>query len=343
MLFDNIFLILFIFILNYFFFKKLNLLNENVKFSDHKDIGSSNKSPILIGGVYFFIIILIFFPNFDFITKFVFFLLTILGVMSDKNYLPNPKIRLIIQLILISILIYLQDLTVDDLRQEEINFLLEKPIVNFFFTTFCFAVLINGSNFIDGLNGLLTTYCILILLSTIFIQNNNEQIIFLGVENMLILIFSLSIFLIFNLFGKVYLGDSGSYLLSIFIGIYLIKLSQDNLILSPYYVALLLWYPAFENLFSLIRRLNKNINVSEPDKKHLHQLVYYNLDKFTYFKKKWLNLVASALIIIFIFPGFLVATFFPENSKILIFQLMLNIILYILTYYFLSKNFINKK
>lgn len=343
MLLDNIFSIIIIFIFNYFFFKKSNLLNENIKISNHKDIGSSNNSPILIGGIYFLLIILIFFPNLDFLTKFVFFLLTILGIMSDKNYLTNPKIRLIIQIILISILIYLQNLTIDDLRQEEINYFLENPVINFFFTVLCLAVLINGSNFIDGLNGLLTTYCILIFLSIIFVHNNNEQINFLEVENIIILFFSLFLFLTFNFPGKVYLGDSGSYLLSIFIGVYLIKIYQENLILSPYYIALLLWYPAFENLFSLIRRLNKNIKVSEPDKKHLHQLVFYNLNNFDFFKKKWLNCFASALIIIFIFPGFIVATFFSENSKILILQLVLNIILYILIYYFLSKNFKKKK
>ena len=193
--------------------------------------------------------------------------------MSDRNFLPNPKIRLIIQLFLISVLIFLQNLTIDDLRYQEVNHLLENRFINFFFTVFCLAVLINGSNFIDGLNGLLTTYFLLILVSIIFMSNINEQVIFLDLENILVLFYSLIIFLIFNFIGKVYLGDSGSYLLSMFLGIYLIKLFQMNLILSPYYIALLLWYPAFENLFSLIRRLNKKINVSEPDKKAFTSIV----------------------------------------------------------------------
>ena len=343
MLLDNIFLTIFIFFLNYFVFKKTNLLNENLEYSVHKDIGSTNNSPILIGGIYFFLIIFIFFPNIDYASKFIFFLLTILGIMSDRNFLSNPKVRLIIQLFLISVLIFLQNLTIDDLRYQEVNHLLENRFINFFFTVFCLAVLINGSNFIDGLNGLLTTYFLLILVSIIFMSNINEQVIFLDLENILVLFYSLIIFLIFNFIGKVYLGDSGSYLLSMFLGIYLIKLFQMNLILSPYYIALLLWYPAFENLFSLIRRLNKKINVSEPDKKHLHQLLYYNLIKLNFIKKKWLNTLSSILIIIFLFPSFVIATYYPENSKILIFQLILNIIFYILIYYFLSKNSIEKK
>ena len=98
--------------------------------------------------------------------------------MSDRNFLPNPKIRLIIQLFLISVLIFLQNLTIDDLRYQEVNHLLENRFINFFFTVFCLAVLINGSNFIDGLNGLLTTYFLLILVSIIFMSNINEQVIF---------------------------------------------------------------------------------------------------------------------------------------------------------------------
>ena len=63
MLLDNIFLTIFIFFLSYFFFKKTNLLNENLEYSVHKDIGSTNNSPILIGGIYFFLIIFIFFSQ----------------------------------------------------------------------------------------------------------------------------------------------------------------------------------------------------------------------------------------------------------------------------------------
>ena len=35
-----------------FFFKKFNLLIDNIDFSDHKKIGTQNKSPIILGGIY---------------------------------------------------------------------------------------------------------------------------------------------------------------------------------------------------------------------------------------------------------------------------------------------------
>ena len=51
------------------------------------------------------------------------------------------------------------------------------------------------------------------------------------------------------------MGDNGSYLISFFTAIFLIEVSNDNQFLSPYFIAVLLWYPAFENFFSLSRRL----------------------------------------------------------------------------------------
>ena len=49
-------------------------------------------------------------------------------------------------------------------------------------------------------------------------------------------------------------------------------------------MCILLWYPAFENLFSLIRRSFKK-NVSEADKLHLHQLIFRYLNKKIFNKK----------------------------------------------------------
>ena len=43
--------------------------------------------------------------------------------------------------------------------------LLEYSTFNIIFTSFCLLILINGSNFVDGLNGLLLTY----LISVIFV------------------------------------------------------------------------------------------------------------------------------------------------------------------------------
>ena len=50
--------------------------------------------------------------------------------------------------------------------------------------------------------------------------------------------------------------------------------------ISPYFIANLLLYPAFENLFSIIRRVSLNKKNYLADNNHLHQLL------FKYLKKK---------------------------------------------------------
>ena len=94
-------------------------------------------------------------------------------------------------------------------------------------------------------------------------------------EFIIIFLFSLSILFLMNVKGLVFLGDSGSYLLSFYLGIYLISFFMNNQFISPYYIAAILWYPSFENLFSFLRRI-KSKKVS-----HLQIIVTY-INYFTH-------------------------------------------------------------
>ena len=129
----------------------------------------------------------------------------------------------------------------------------------------------------------------MILFSIIFLTNSNNYIDILNYDFVIIISVALVIFLAFNIFGLVYLGDSGTYLLSLLIGFYLIKFNYSNELLSPYYIALLLWYPAFENLFSLVRRILKREKASSADNLHLHQLIFLFCKSKKIFSKKKVN------------------------------------------------------
>ena len=89
------------------------------------------------------------------------------------------------------------------------------------------------------------------------------------------------ILLLFNLNGNLILGDSGSYAIGLFIGIYLISFAANNPWLSPFLVISLIWYPCFELLFSMIRR-SKSRKMYKPDTDHYHQLLF----KFLISRKK---------------------------------------------------------
>ena len=138
-----------------------------------------------------------------------------------------------------------------------------------------FLVIIKWINFIDGLNGLVIGYYILSLGGLfIFILNKNIFIYSLLIILLIILLINFP----FNLFGKNFLGDSGSYLVAFLAGYVLVDFYRSYSEISALFIVIFLWYPAFENLFSIIRKKIDKADPSKPDTNHLHQLIF----KFLY-------------------------------------------------------------
>ena len=152
-------------------------------------------------------------------------------------------------------------------------------------------------------------------------------------DDLEILIFSMTLLLILN-FGYIFLGDGGSYIVGLIIGYYLINLNNLNINISPYYIAVLLWYPAFENLFSLLRRLANKINVSKPDNSHLHQLLYKFLKTENILKIKYK--FSSLIILLYNIPTFLIANMFYSKTNYLVTLILVNVAIYLLTITFKS-------
>ena len=189
----------------------------------------------------------------------------------------------------------------------------------------------------DGLNTLAAGYCLLILFSLIFIFLNN-QIIFPNYDLLLITVVSLLVVFLFNIFGKIYLGDNGAYLVAFIISILLIEISKMNHIVSPFYVANLLWYPAFENFFSIIRKKINKINPVNPDTNHLHQLIFKFINNKKNFIKIYSNQITSLLILLYNFFIFFISINFITKTNYMILLIILNIIIYLGTYTFLKES-----
>ena len=119
-------------------------------------------------------------------TLFIYFNLFLLVTLSDFNYLSSAKKRFLIQIGIVVFFVFMSKLEVTPTRIEVIDNLFKNSIVSYTFTAFCLLILINGSNFIDGLNGLLLSYFTLILifllkldLVEILVQDNFKIILFL--------------------------------------------------------------------------------------------------------------------------------------------------------------------
>lgn len=319
---------------NYFCVKKNILIDSDIKLA-HKNLINQSKVPIT-GGFLLTIVLLFFFKEISFFNKVIFFSIFILGLLSDLNKLSSPKIRFYLQLLIVMIFVLINGVYITDLKLEFFNkYILDNLILKILFTCFCLLIIINGSNFIDGVNSLNSGYYFILLLNILILD---DQLTF-QVHNIKILLLTLLIFLVFNIFSKSFLGDGGSYILSFYVGTLLINFFNQNNFISPYYIALLLWYPAFETFFSLFRRLVlEKIKIKTADNLHLHHLL------FSYLKKKiknkqYLNTITGLIINCFNLIIFIISNNYIYNTAALIILIIFSAIFYLTIYYSLKKKY----
>ena len=260
---------------------------------DNHQLFSNKKNIPLVGGILLFIpIILLNFENLFFIIAII--TITLIGLLSDRKILTSPQKRFLFQLAFVVISVITLDLEIISSRIVFFDNLLNFNMFNIFFTSFCLLILINGSNFIDGLNGLLLIYMTLLL----FVISKLELIpqIIIDKDLFINFIFFMIILIILNLFNILMLGDTGAYLIGFFIGYLIIICHKFNPNISPYFFITLVWYPCYENLFSIIRKLKSKFSPLAPDSNHLHQLVYRLIKKRFFKNNLFANNISSVLI-----------------------------------------------
>ena len=142
------------------------------------------------------------------------------------------------------------------------------------------GLLINATNYIDGIDGLLLTFFLSCLLYYIFLIEDTKTI-------NLLKFFAAASFLnlILNLLPsknkfKVFSGDSGSLFIGFFISFVTIDLYKSFNI----HPSILIWpllYPVYDFLFVSINRLLNKKSIFEPDNTHLHHAISnkFNGDK----------------------------------------------------------------
>ena len=314
--------------------QRYNLLLDNINFSKHKIyIYSKNKIPIT-GGLFFLIsYISLNFNELDNVFKFLLILIFLAGFFSDnvKNF--SPKRRLLIQILITTIFILYSNLSILDTRIDIVNYVFQNfEIISIIFTLFCILVLINGTNFIDGINLSASGYFLLIFASIFYISTQYQ--INLEIELLINLIKITLVILIVNFFNRTQLGDGGAYILAFVTGFFIIDFINLNKIASPYYAITLLWYPCLENLFSIIRKILVKKEVSDPDNYHLHHLIYLFFNKKN---KKYSNNFSGFIILLFNSIVLSIGTYFFYDTKKQLIIIFANIFLYVLIYFTLKK------
>lgn len=268
----------------YLLYKNEKLITKKFRLIDYPDKfrKAHKKQTSLIGGLlifscltYLIIIDQLLNINNIFILKIIFILIPIfiIGLLDDIRDL-SPTNKTILLSFLIFFFLYLnnefllKELYFDDFRK---TYLLNN-FFSYFVTLLCILLLINAFNMSDGINGLAHSITIIWLIILMILFDLNITFYFI----------TLIIFLSFllNYKGKYFLGNSGSLLLSSFIGFLTIYLYNFNLnsknLISVEKITLLFLIPGLDMLRLFILRISNNKSPFSGDANHFHHYLIKN-------------------------------------------------------------------
>jgi len=198
------------------------------------------------------------------------------------------------------------------------------------------SALANGFNLIDGANGILYFSFLSILSSMLMLAQALNSIPFINIYALLLILTIIS--LIFNYpSGKMFAGDLGAYCLGLLVGFVTILFFSEHASLITWYVLLILFYPLFELIFSMMRRFKNNKPLMRADSYHMHQLIFSLLNKnySTYLSN---NLVVLILSPIWLFPLVWIFLFGPFMNFLMTWLgIILECLIYITMYRFVRK------
>ena len=155
-----------------------------------------------------------------------------------------------------------------------VDYLMAFGVVSVLVTCFAVAGVANAFNLIDGYNGLAGMVAVIILCGLAYVADQ------VGDRAVMIAAFAavggILGFLVWNYpRGLIFLGDGGAYLIGFLVAELSVLLVARNPQVSPWFPLLLAFYPIFETVFTIFRRvvIGKR-HPGLPDAAHLHQLIY---------------------------------------------------------------------
>lgn len=203
-----------------------------------------------------------------------------LGAIDDR-YDISPRLRLVGQVLIASIFVYGLDVYLPNFGN-----LFGMGDINVGWFGYPLAILslvgvVNAFNMLDGVDGLIGSLSVVTLLGLYILFATAGQA---NLANLCIIyIGGLLAFLIFNVWGKpskdrtlakVFMGDAGSMLMGLAIGVLLIKGSQGEA--AAFKPITALWFVLFPmtDMFTIMyRRLRRGKSPVAPDRTHIHHIL----------------------------------------------------------------------
>lgn len=197
-----------------------------------------------------------------------------IGLLEDVTRRVGVLVRLVFTMVAAALGWWLlgAQLTALDIPLVD-GWLASSSIASFCLTMLAVAGVAHAINIVDGCNGLASSISALAL-AAIGVVAGIVGDEFVGSAALLAAAATFG-FLVWNFpFGRIFLGDSGAYLLGFLVAELAILLVFRNPQVSPWCGLLLAVHPVWETLFSIYRRARGGLRtISQPDTLHMHQLV----------------------------------------------------------------------
>lgn len=337
----NYIFIIFIFLIFFLILKKIKFLKINLIDSDFKKIQSFHREAIVrLGGILVIVTVLsAYFLHFfksENITFLVLLGLTnfILGFLDDLKILVSPIKRFMMIIIGNLLFIIFFNFSITSFEIDLLDYLNKIYFFKYLLVLMAIFFIINGSNLIDGFNGLLSIHAILIFSILLFLNQNYTFHIY---NISLYLEFLILISVVFTFFNfpnaKIFMGDGGAYFLGSQIAVISILISNNSNIVSPIFIAIILSYLFFEIFFSVFRKILEKKSPFFPDRNHLHMLIHDKIKCFTKFSNPTTSLVINLVYLILIAPSLL----FFDNNAYCFYYFVLLFLVYLIIYIYLRK------
>jgi len=198
--------------------------------------------------------------------------LFIVGLAEDLTGRVPPRIRLAAAFVSSLLFIVLVELWLPRAGIPGLDALMRSWWVGVPITLMLTVGIANGFNLIDGVNGLAGMTALIAALSLSFIADAAGLP---GLSHInLMLAASLLGFLVLNFpAGKIFLGDSGAYVLGFVLSWVGIGIVANNPDVTPWAILLVLFWPVADTMLAIYRRTTTRRSAMAPDRLHVHQLV----------------------------------------------------------------------
>ena len=318
---ENIYILLFFILINIILYYNLNLISKSINIFDQPDKSRKfhkDKVP-LIGGIFiainilFYLKISLFFENIfpsdnfyfqeftDYISVyFILAVLLFLGICDDLYDLSAHYKMSFLFIIIFFTVVLDTELQIKDIRLEAFNTI----YLSYFslpFSIICLLLFINAFNMFDGINMQCSSYA-LICFIFFYISNILPSFSF-------IIIISLIFFLYNNYSSKIFLGDSGTIMISYLIGIIFIKSYNNNQIENVETIFIIMMIPGYDMLRLFFLRIYNRKNPFKGDRNHLHHLIGDVLGKDKAFYVTQVLILIPIILAIFISKIILIVLF----------------------------------